>query len=359
MSTILTSQWLNYATLSTVQSNIRGAQTFLRDLFFRIPSENLDTESVELSYLEGHEEMAPFVEVNSEAIAVPGNENKFANVSCPNIRIKRPMEAYTAFTKRKPGTPIFPGRRQAARNRRNAIAEDQQTMARMIERREEWMVSRMLTGVDTSYIVLEYQIAEKGNFRVRIPRPANHVIASGANWATPTTPIGDDFFTVKETMAKSRMTPTHVVLGSTAARNFMMNEKVQKELDTSNVNAGNLELQTQFQDSGAIYLGRYRGIQVWSYIAEYIDDATGSSTPHIPATLAIFLNATRSNAAKFFYGAIPDHDAFESGNFIGKRFSKATKTFDPSVYWQLVHTRPMPNIRRPESILVVDTDGAL
>lgn len=351
---VITNTQLGWATMSTVQSNILPVSSFLKGLFFRKPSINLETESAELSYLEGHEKMAPFVEVNSEAIPVEGNSTVFANVSCPNIRIKRTMEAYTAFIRRQPGTGIHvTGSQAVARARNAAIAEDAETMARMIERREEWMVSRFLTGIVSGFLRLTYSVSERANFTISIPRPATHVAAAAVTWLS-STKIELDFHNAKLVMSKKGLVPTHCILGATAAAYFINNSGVKALLDTKNVSAGDLQLSNQFNESGAIFLGTFCGISVWQYAAEYIDDATGTSTPHIGAEQAIFLNATPSNAAQFFYGAIPDHDAFEQGKFVGKRFSKAKKTFDPSTYIQLTHTRPLPMIRKPGSVYVLD-----
>lgn len=353
---VITNTQLGWATMSTVQSNILPVTSFFKGLYFRKPAQNLTTESVELSYLEGHKKMAPFVEVNAEAINVDGNSTVFANVSCPNIRIKRPMEAYNVLIRRQPGTGIFqnsPGVVTSARN--SAISEDAETMARMIERREEWMAAKFLTGVDASNLILNYQVSEKANFTVTIPRPANHVASPVTAWAS-STKIELDFHNAKKRMAKSQLVPTHCILDDLAAADFMVNSGVRATLDTKNVTAGDLQLANQFSEAGAIYLGRFCGISVWHYTGEYIDEDGVTVTPYMPTNKAIFLNASPANGAEWFYGAIPDHDAFEQGMFVGKRFSKATKTFDPSIYTQLVHTRPLPMIRKPGSIYVLSTN---
>lgn len=353
---VITNNQLGWAYLSTVQSNIRPVTSFLKGLFFRGTPEFLPTESVELSYLNGDTEMAPFVEINAEAVPVSGNSVTFANVSCPNIRIKRPMEAYQVFLRRQPGTGIFINSGdQVAAARQAAIDEDQITMARKIERREEWMVSRLLTGVDSTYLKISYQVDEGANFTVSTPRPSGSVATVPTTWATSTT-IKMDFHNAKIQMAKTGNMPTDVVLGSTAAANFIQNSTVLATLDNKNVNAGVQTLITQFSESGVIFLGTFMGVNVWQYVGTFVADGTGTVTPYVGDELAVFLDTDPArNAAKFYYGCIPDHDAFEQGSFVGKVFSKSWTTKDPSIRTQLTHTRPLPHIRKPGSVYVLDT----
>jgi hypothetical protein len=228
-------------------------------------------------------------------------------------------------------------------------------MNRKIERREEWMVSQLLCGTDSSYLKISYQVDEGANFTVSTPRPSGSVATAATTWASSTT-IKLDFHNAKVQMAKTGNMPTDVVLGSTAAANFIQNSTVAAVLDIKNISAGALTLITQFSESGAIYLGTFMGVNVWQYTGTYIADGTGTVTPYVGADLAIFLDTDPArNAARFYYGCIPDHDAFEQGSFVGKVFSKSWTTKDPSIRTQLVHTRPLPHIRKPGSVYVLDT----
>lgn len=346
-----TTGMLSWAYQSTVLSNIKPKTSFLKQLMFGNRTQNLPTEVAELGYREGHTLMAPFVEVNAEATSVPGNSIRLGNVSCPNIRIKRPMDAYNAFLRRLPGTGIFiTGGDVVQAARAAAIAEDAQTLADMIDRREEWMVAQMLDyRAAAGYIRLSYSVAEQANFTVSIPRDTSMVATVSTSWATAD--IATDIHAVKKAMARyQQLTPNVCVLGSNASYLFRTNATVRATLDTKNVSAGSLELQSQFNESGVIYLGRYAGIEFWEYAAQFTADGTGTLTDYISADNAIFLHTSPSNEAQWFYGAIPDHDAFDEGLFVGQRFGKAWKEKDPSVYVQLLHSRPLPFLRRPGAL---------
>jgi hypothetical protein len=352
-----TTGMLSWAYQTSVLSNIKPKSSFLKQLMFGGRSENLPTEVAELSYLEGHTEMAPFVEVSAEATSVKGNSTRFANVSTPNIRIKRPMEAYNVFLRRLPGTGVFINSGDVVQAARAAaIAEDMQVMSDMIERREEWMVAQMLTTDTSGYMELSYSSAEKANWKVSIPRSTTMTATYSPLWSTTSTPEVD-IHGIKKAMARyQQLIPNVCVMGANASAAFRGNAAVRAVLDNKNISAGALDLTTQFDRSGVIYLGRYCGIEFFEYAAQYTADAaiagTGVATDYVPTQMAIFLHTSPANEAKFLYGAIPDHGAFEQGSFVGQRFSKAWMENDPSVYIQLVQSRPLPMIRRPGSVFI-------
>lgn len=341
---------LGWAFQTNVLSNIKPNASFLKGLFFGDRSTNLPTEVAELSYLEGHQQMAPFVEVNAEAISVQGHSVRFATVSTPNIRIKRPMEAYTAMLNRLPGTGMFiTGGDAVISARLAAIAEDAKTLADMIDRREEWMATMLLTGATAGTMDLSYQAAERANWRVRYPRSTTMVAAAGATWVA-STDVDGDFHRAKRAMAAyQQLTPTHCIMDPQTASRFMANPGVRALMDNRRINPGDVQLAGQFNESGAIPLGTFCGISCWEYGGTFTDDA-GSVTQFMPVGVALFLHCSPANEGKFLYGAIPDHGAFESGAFVGKRFSKTFKTEDPSTLVQLLQSRPLPMIRRPGSV---------
>lgn len=354
---VQTQNWLGWAWQSGFVNRVKRPSSFLKTLIFGGRSENLPTESVELSFREGERLLAPFVEVNSEAIPVGSRSTTFATVSTPNIRIKRPMEAYNVFNRRLPGSGVFiSGGGQVARARRAAIAEDLEYMVDLIENREEWMVAQLIDSMDNGFLNLEYKVEDRASWRLRIPRSTDMDVTLTNSWnggGTGADIQGDTMF-VKRLFSKHINAPLSTcVMGSTASDYFQKNTTVQNLLDKRNISAGALSLISQFNESGAIYLGRVFGVDFWEYSREYTDG--GSSAPFIDPTHAIWIAGGRALAdSKILYGAIPDHGAFEAGNFVGKRFSKSWKEEDPSVYVQLMQTRPLPYIRQPNAFVVMD-----
>lgn len=357
---VITNTQLGWAFQTSVVENIRGPSQFLTTLIFGDREVPVPTESIELSYKEADRNVAPFVELNSEAIAVPGRSVTFANVSAPNMKMKRTMEAYQVALRRQPGTDVFIRNAQPVlAARAAAIAEDSEIMVNMAINRIEWMVAQMIapTTPVSGYIELSYQVNERANFRIRIPRSTdmNATLLTTARWNDTSPNIEGDVFGVKRIFAKWGNWPlATAILGSSASNAFRSNATIKADLDKRNLDAGRLTLISQFQDSGAIYLGNVYGVDWWEYSREYVDE-DGTSKPFIPADKAVFLaggNAMSDNT--IFYGAIPDHDAMDQGLYVGRRFSKAMKTFDPSVYTQIFQTRPLPMIRRPNGIYILD-----
>lgn len=359
---VITNTQLGWAFQTSFLNNVKPKANFLTQLVFGGRETILPTESVELSYREGERFLAPFVEINAEAIPVGGRSTTFANVSTPNIRIKRPMDAYQAFLRRQPATGMFiSGGGPVAAARNQAIAEDSLFMSEMIDNRIEWMTGQLISGTADGKMVLAYEVQANANWRIEIPRATDvDVVLTGTAWDSGTPNVQADFLTVKRLLSKHvNAAPTVCVMDSKAANALLNIAAVKTDLDRRNLDIGSLNLQAQFADSGAILHGTLYGIPIWEYNREYVDEAgatrlfLGGGTS--PTGVAVFMAQSALTDSTIYYGCIPDHDAFESGAFVGKRFAKAWKTQDPSVYTQLVQSRPLPFIRRPNAVVVMDT----
>lgn len=355
---VITHTNLGWAYQTGFVNRVKTPSSFLTRLVFGGRELALPTESAELSFRDGERLLAPMVEVNAEAIPVGGRSTTFANISCPNIRIKRPMEAYNVFLRRQPATGMFiSGGGAVARARTRAIAEDALYMVEMVENRLEWMVSKLVTGNTSGSMVLEYQVEDKANWKVTIPRSTDmtRTLSSTDVWGGATADLKNDFLTVKRAFSKHvNRSATVCIMDSLAADEFIADPTVQSLLDKQNIDAGNLALQSQFNQEGAIYHGRFMGIPCWEYSREFVNDA-GSAEGFMPDNTAVFLAGGALRDSRVLYGAIPDHDAFDQGLFVGRRFSKSWKEPDPSVYIQLLQTRPLPHIRQPNSVYVLTT----
>lgn len=355
---VITHNQLGWAFQTGLVNTIKTPTGFLTSLYFGGRKRSLPTESVELSYKEGDRYMAPFVEVNGEAVMVGGRSVNFANVSTPNIRIKRPMDAYNVFLRRQPGTGIFiTGGDVIAQARAAAIAEDAAYMRELIDNRIEHMVATLLTDTTSGSINMTYSVADKASWKISIPRHTDMTVSlagGAAEWDDNTgSGIEADVHRVKRAFSKHIQRPVKAcVMGTTASDLFRGSASIQALLDKKNVSAGTMELINQFQESGAIYLGTVYGVPFWEYSAEYIADDGTTSTPYIPATTAVFL-AGGNNEGEIYYGCIPDHGAFNAGAFIGEMFSKSWMEEDPSVYVQLLQSRPLPMIRMPNAHYVL------
>lgn len=356
---VQTQTQLGWSYQTSMVNEIKTPSSFLTTLLFGGREEAIPTESMELSYKDGTRDLAPFVEVNGEAVQVGARSTTFATVSLPNIREKRPMDAYNAFIRRQPGTGMFiTSGAPVAEARAQAIAEDAAYMVELVENRVEWMVAQMITSMIDGFMRLTYSVRDRANFTISIPRSTemDNTLTGGALWDGVSPDIEENFHRTKRLFSKHVNGPAGtLVLGTSASNAFRKNAAVKADLDKKNVSAGTLQLVNQFNGEGAIYLGNIYGIDVWEYAREYMSEAAPGvpsvATPFIPANMGVFIaGGTVLQDNKIFYGCIPDHGAFEGGSFVGKRFSKSWTQPDPSVYIQLLQTRPLPIIRRPNGI---------
>lgn len=339
---------LSWASMTATVNEIKTPNSFLRNLLFS-RERTFPTEQVEIGMLHGDRVMAPFVRRDGEAVMVDGLGEKFKTVSFPSIRIKRPLTASELLFDRRPGTVVFPTRRQQLSAIEEHIARDLANMMNLVENTEEWMCAQALTGV------IEYSAADEAHFQVTLDKPATHTVNSAATWATATNDITVDFQTAKRLIDRSvGLATTHCLMSQEAATNFIANTAIEKKLDNRRIALGQLDLERQFAESGAMYLGRLNGIECWEY-SRSVQMPDGSTVDLIGAGKVHFLSVQSQADNWMYYGAIPDMEALQGRTFQGRRFSKSWLEKDPSVYQSLIHTRPLPITRRPGFCVTMDT----
>lgn len=324
--------------------------SFYKTMFFG-DTEIVPAETLELSYFEGQRRMAPFVAKNGEAVSVDPRSTKFANVSFPNIRVKRPMEAYDALTKRMPGQDIFATTGAFAQAASRVIAEDTEILSDVIDNREEWMCAKMAQNR-----LIEYSVSDMDSFKITMPYDATNmtrdISASGTrNWATGSAVnLIEDFQIMKRNSARyGKVQMRNAVFGRGAATAWMNLEIPRTLLDNRRLESGRQELQGVFDLQGVYYMGTFMGIDLWEYSGTYTDD-DGNEQDFQQSNQVTFLPDPSASQAKLYYGLIPDTVAIEQGLTEVQRFSKSWQQEDPSARIQLVHTRPLPVLRRPNTI---------
>jgi hypothetical protein len=338
---------LSWASLTASVNETKSPNSFLKTLLFG-RSQTFPTEQVEIGLLTGDREAAPFVRRDGEAILVDGLGESFQTVSFPSIRIKRPMTPSELLFNRRPGSVIFPQRGAMLSAIEQHIARDVQRMADLVTNAEEWLCAQALTGT------ISYSSADEAHFQITYPKPSGHTLNSAATWATATSDLTVDFLAAKRLIHDEHGLPTtHCLMSKEAAANFLKNTAIRSILDVRRVEAGGIEMRRQFEATGALYLGSFMGIECWEYGRSV--KVGGSSQDLIGAGKVHFVSATPEAENWMYYGAIPDMEAFEGRLFQGERFSKSWMLQDPSVRMMLVHSRPLPVMRRPGSVVTMDT----
>lgn len=339
---------LKYTALTPLVNEIKSPNQFVKRLVY--PRHvTLPTEDIEISVINKGREMAPFVRKNGEALLVDGYSTTFQTVQAPNIRIKRPFTPSELLYRRQPGTVIFtPGASAQINALQQHIARDMQVMADLITNAEEYLCAMSLRGVIT------YEVSDEEVFQITYPKPSAHNITLTVFWdnADLTLPEpAENFHTVKRLMSDAvGLGSVYAIMGQEASTHFRKVIKAQaKQTGAATIDEGNVSLANQFTVDGAIYLGRYAGIECWEYSRTV--DVNGVSTPLIRPKWVEFVSVTPAAEFTLYYGAIPDMAALQGRRFQGERFSKSWEKQDPSQLMALAHSRPLPVPRRPGALV--------
>lgn len=343
MSTISALKWI---ALTTAINRIKTPNTFLQKLLY--PNhQTLPVEDIELSVITGERVISPFVRRGSEAILVNGTGSKYMTVAGPNIRIKMPFNPSPLLFGRQPGTAI---QLPLGTNQMSAvdqlIARDLTYMQSMIDNAVEYLVGQSLQGS------ISYTQEDEEVITITIPRPSANNIVLSTFWDQNGAAPFANFHTVKELNSDAGLPiPTDCVLGSTAAHTLMSlveagTIKLLYQIGNL-VDAGQFSFVTQFQESGAIYLGTLGGIRIWQY--SRTATLKGASQDMIRPKYAEFFSTDSASARTMFFAAIPDIEAMQGGQLQSERFSKSWIQKDPSVLMALVHSRPLPWPQKPDA----------
>lgn len=336
---------LEWHSLTPMVNEMKSSRSFLRDMFFS-DTETLTTENIVFPVLTGEREVAPFVSRNSEAIMAGGYGEKEYNVSAPNIRVKRPLEAADLIFRRHAGDVVFVDGGDVKAAAEREVARQLMRLNQLVDNAEEYMCALAIRGT------ISYTSADEANFTITYPKPGGNNITLTDFWdGVSATPLAD-LRMVKGVMHDEvSLNPTDAIMGADAADAFLASDEVRALLDQRNVNAGALNLSADYDAQGAMLLGTFGGIRWWSYPSSV--SINGVSTDLIRPKYVEFLHRSPASEMKLYYAAISDLDALDAGLLASKRFSKSWRQPDPSVQQILLTSRPLPVLRRPGAVVSV------
>lgn len=340
-------------TLTALVNEIKDPHTFFRLLLFS-DTDPRPTNVLRFDVIVGDRQVAPFVRRNGMAIEITPYSEQTITVEPPNIRIKRHLDPDELIVQRHAGEPLMFGSDggEVLDGAERHIARTSRRLNDLVTEAEEFLCASAVRGT------ISYEVEEEDAFELVFPRSASHSVTAANRWDTASgSPIAD-FMEAKELISTDTGLPTtHCVLGKEAALAFLGNAEVEKFLDNRRIEAGNLELNRQFTASGAIRLGVFEDVEVWSYPRKTVlpargaggGDTTGTQFDLTRPKYAEFVCADPAAENVLEYGVITDISALEAAQFRAARFSKSWIQEDPSVWWQLVTSRPLPIMRRPDS----------
>lgn len=335
---------VSWQTMTAVVNEMKSPNSFLKD-FLWSAEKTVPTESIEIDTITKGRFTAPFVRVNGEAKMVTGYGETKSIVQAPNIRIKKPESPSNLLYRRTPGSLIYVTNGQTQLSAaQQTIARNLQIMNDYIANTEEWMCAQALVGS------IAYSVAGNDVFTITFPKPAGNNVTLSTFWddATPANVhVEENFLTAKRLVANEvGLGLTDAIMGQSAAQYFLRCLKASGlNLTTGLITAGQISLEQQFTDKGVLYMGRFAGLNCWEYSRTVSFE--GVDTDMIRSKYVEFVSTSQASERVMHYASIADFHAVESGQFETKRFAKSWIEQDPSVYMQLVSSRPLPVPRRP------------
>jgi len=337
---------LEWRTLTTAVNSIKSPNQFVRKMLFS-NREAVATNNIDIGLMSKGREIAPFVKENGEGKMVAGYDESIRTVKPTNMRIKRPFTPSELLYGRRVNTAIYVDSGSQLSAVQRHIARDLQVMSDYVTNGEEYLCCMALQGT------ISYVNEDQDAFNVAFPRSAGHTVTLSTFWddATPANVrMEADFFLAKKLLSDAEgLTVTDAIFGEEATATFqeLVATGVVKVLDQRHVMAGEVTFIEQFNDDGAIYLGKVFGVRCWAYIRTAL--VNGVSTSMIRSKYVEFVSVSPTSDRIIYYGSIPDMKLLRGGSVVAERFSKSWEIEDPSSMMSLLHSRPIPVPRKPDA----------
>ncbi len=323
--------------------NIRPVNRRLFTSFFQdnAPSET-DVFELETSY-QGRK-MLPALSYNDAGTMRDGEVRTLSAVKAPIFKPKRTFTAADKFVRSKGMTPYD---HQDPLER--AIAEDMDAHISDIEYMKEIMCANALVnGKIPLWNSVNGKVGQIGE--IDYNRPASHTVTlSGtAVWSDPSSELREqaEQYSAMIMEATGGFGATDVIMGTKAFSLFLKHADVRDLLDMRNIHIGELNLHTN-----SLYRGNWNGLNIWTINAGYVDLA-GKQQMFIPVDVALFV--ARDAKLEIDYGLPSDLDCTGPT----KIFAKQYKENDPSAYFTLAESRPLPQVKHAGATVSVKvTEG--
>ncbi len=338
----LTIPTFGYVSLTESVSKIITPNTFLqKKLFGRV--EEHPTKYVQADIIVGNAKLAPFVRRGAPATVVGNLGKKTSLIEPPNIRMKKGLGPEDLLFTRAEGSPILVvggSTNPMADYRLKKIGMEQFDLKDKSSRAIEWMCSQVLSGV------LSYT-GDNVEFQVDYQMPSGNkpTLTAGALWsaastATPLVNLRAWKLLVKKATGK---VPTVAIMTTAVWNAFAATAEVKAYMDLRNMKVGEIKTDQNELEMGAEKVAHIENVDFYVY-DEFYTNASGVATSMIAEDR--FVLTTPTTEKKLHFGAIED---LEAGSVIGQWFSKDWIEKDPSLYWLLVETHPLPVDHYPET----------
>lgn len=309
----------------------------ITSLFFKSQQPKA-TDKFELHVETVQRRIVPLVSNVEGASIVQGRSAEVLLAKAPRIRLKRPFAAEEALRATVGMTPYD----TSVNPIEAAIAKQMQDFRDDIEYTIEFMAAQLATqGKLTMRDMVEGKV--KTIYELDLDRNTAHKIdvsAAGTKWNGTSGKIRKNVQAWSLLIAAATgQGATDLILGTDVVDVFLSHSDVEKRLDNRNINTGQLTLSVQ-----TLYLGRWNGLDVWSYPYS-MTDRVGETLPLV-APDSILLG-TRDAGQDIEWGLPLDRKCTGPTDFFAKTFEEE----DPSAVWALVESRPLPWTKNPDAFV--------
>lgn len=170
------------------------------------------------------------------------------------------------------------------------IRKDFDDLDKSITRREELMCSEALFKGQVTVTGDGYK-TQVIQFWDQSDKPYTE-LTGAAMWSAATSdPLADLEFGIQQVQERSGITPTDVVMAPATWAYVRKNELVLKQLDTTNLDVGEIYGQEKARENGTRLVGRLAGLNIWTYgkkLKVQAEDGTVTDTALVPANLVLF-----------------------------------------------------------------------
>ena len=280
--------------------------SFLRDRYFPTGSGDLfPTEEVLIEYKDstGHK-MAPVVLPRKGGISIEREGYSTERMAPPLVA---PFRSLTIddLNKKGFGEDLFSNKTPAQRQA-EVLAQDLEDFDKMITTREEYIAAQCI--FNNGYVLRQYAdkygSGEYKEYELRFYGAEGNsaVYAPNTMWSDTDADIQGDLFQMIRMLTTKGNNATEVLLGSDVADALMKNATIQKLMDLSRYNIG--EIAPTALPQGAARLGRLnirgRMIDLLTYDGTYVDE-DGTVKSFVPEKK---IAVTAPGAGRCLYGAV-------------------------------------------------------
>lgn len=328
------------AVLAQVVSYLPQSQSWLLDRYFGLEQFS-QTEEIYFDVESGARRLAPLVSPLVQGKIVTSKGYTTNNIRPAYIKDKRvfdPSKALKRAIGEQIGGVLSPAERVMV-NLRTELADQ----VSMITRRLEWMAANVLYSGSLTLVGDGYPTSV-----VNFGRDTGLSIAkaAGSKWSDANiNPLNDLQDWALLILQKSGVVATDVTMTPDVWKIFRENPFIQDRWNSQNENRAPLGLEAMKTTGGRI-MGVIDGFTIVVYADWYIDPATGTETPMIPAGTVLMTGPALEGVRAF--GAIKDEKA---GMQALPYFPKSWVEEDPSVRYLLTQSAPIAYPSRPNGSL--------